>query len=239
MAGSTPSRSARTVTAAPPVDRRRSRIFALAFLPDGRLLGEGLTGLRVFDLASGASARLRPCRPRANISNDLTSLAVTPDGRTALIVYGTLDTGRMSELVAFDLETRAERTIVSHGSHVVTATLDPSGHHIVTGSSDGLVRVGALSGDEPHLLYGHTALVTSVAVSSDGTWIASGSEDGTIRLWPMPDFAKPPLHTLPHDELLAKLRTLTNLRVVADPGSATGYKIEPGPFPGWAKVPEW
>ena len=216
-----------------------SRIFAVAFLPDGRLLTEGLTGLRVFDPASGVNSRLRPCRPRINISNDVTSLAVTPDGRTTMVAYGSFDTGRTSELLAFDLETRAERRIASHGNQILTAALDSSGQYIVTGSSDGLVRVGPLSGGEPHLLYGHTALVTSVSVSPDGKWIASAGEDGTIRLWPMPDFGKPPLHTLPHDELVAKLRTLTNLRVVADPGSASGYKIEPGPFPGWAKVPEW
>ncbi len=214
-------------------------VDALTFLPDGRLLGEGLTGLRVFDLASGASTRLRPCRPRVNISEDMPTLAVTPDGRTALIAYRSGDPGRTSELLAFELETRAERTIVSHGNHIATATLDPSGRYIVTGSGDGLVRAGPLSGDEPHLLYGHTALVTSVSVSPDGKWIASAGEDGTIRLWPMPNFMQPPLHTLPHDELLAKLRALTNLRVVADSGSATGYKTEPGPFPGWAKVPEW
>jgi WD40 repeat protein len=93
------------------------------------------------------------------------------------------------------------------------------------------------SDEEPHLLYGHSALVTSLAVSPDGKWIASAAEDGTIRLWPMPEGT--PLHTLPYDELLAKLRSLTNLRIVSDPGSATGYKVEPGPFPGWAKFPEW
>jgi hypothetical protein len=63
--------------------------------------------------------------------------------------------------------------------------------------------------------------------------------DGTIRLWPMPDLSKPPLHTLPHDELLAKLKSLTNLRAVRDPASDTGWKIEIGPFPGWDTVPEW
>ncbi len=51
----------------------------------------------------------------------------------------------------------------------------------------------------------------------------------------MPDLSKPPLHTLPHDELIAKLKTLTNLRVVRDPESATGWKIEVGPFPGWER----
>lgn len=55
----------------------------------------------------------------------------------------------------------------------------------------------------------------------------------------MPDVTQPPLHTLPHDELLAKLRSLTNLRVVANEESATGYEVEVGPFAGWATVASW
>jgi hypothetical protein len=55
----------------------------------------------------------------------------------------------------------------------------------------------------------------------------------------MPDLKKPPLHTLPRGELLAKLRSYTNLRAVRDPSSDTGWKIEVGPFPGWGVVPEW
>ena len=94
-------------------------------------------------------------------------------------------------------------------------------------------------GGEAHLLLGHEPLVFALAVSPDGRWIASGGDDRTIRLWPMPDFSKPPLHTLPHDELLAKLRSLTNLRAVEDPGSPSGRKIDVGPFPGWETVPEW
>jgi len=68
---------------------------------------------------------------------------------------------------------------------------------------------------------------------------SSGSVDTTVRLWPMPDLSKPPLHTLPRDELIAKLKTLTNLRVVRDEDSPTGWKVEVGPFPGWETVPSW
>jgi len=157
---------------------------------------------------------------------------------TVLIAHLIEDPARTSALAVFDLVTRAERPVVSHGDHVTAATLDPTGRFIVTGSGDGLVRVGPLDEAEGlHLLYGHTALVTSVAVSPDGRWIASAAEDGTIRLLPMPEGG--PLHKLPYEELLAKLHALTNPRVVTDAHSATGYNVEPGPFPGWARFPDW
>jgi hypothetical protein len=77
-----------------------------------------------------------------------------------------------------------------------------------------------------------------VAVSPDGRWIAS-VDDEAIHLWPMPDVTKPPLHTLPHAEILAKLDGLINLRVVRHPTTSTGWKLDVGPFPGWKDVPSW
>jgi hypothetical protein len=55
----------------------------------------------------------------------------------------------------------------------------------------------------------------------------------------MPDLERPPLHTLSHDELLAKLKSLTNLRAVRSSDSATGWTIELDAFPGWKDVPTW
>jgi hypothetical protein len=55
----------------------------------------------------------------------------------------------------------------------------------------------------------------------------------------MPDLSRPPLHTLLPDELIAKLKSLTNLRAVRDPKAPNGWTIELGPFPGWKEVPTW
>jgi WD40 repeat protein len=141
-------------------------------------------------------------------------------------------------LLIHDFKEGASRELSSHGKFVWWAKLDPTGEIVVSADRKGVVRVGPVSGEEPHLLLGHESLVQGVAFSPDGRWIAT-SGDGTIRIWPTPDLSKPLLHTLPREELLAKLKTLTNLRVVEAPDSPTGWKLEIGPFPGWETVPTW
>jgi WD40 repeat protein len=206
------------------------------WLPDGRLLTDGDAGLRVWNLATGAGEPLRPCR---RISGEMLGLLATPDSRLVLRLDGATKTAQVSSLSVFDLASRKTREIRTHGNILTSFALDSTGTILVTGDRNGAIRVGPLTGEEPRLFFGHTAAVTSLAVSPDGRWIASGSDDGTIRLWPMPDLSKPPLHTLPHDQLIFKLKSLTNLRAVRDPSSDTGWKIEISPFPGWAVVPDW
>jgi hypothetical protein len=55
----------------------------------------------------------------------------------------------------------------------------------------------------------------------------------------VPDVTRTPVHRRSHEEVLATLRSWTNLRAVKDPQSPAGWKLEPGPFPGWATLPEW
>jgi WD40 repeat protein len=218
------------------VDPAMGGVTAPVWLPDGRLVTDGPTGLNVWNLATGVSEQLRPCWRGAT---SWIQLLATPDSRAVLRLDAVFKIGQASSLVAFDLASRKIREIGAHGNSLRSFALDATGTILVTGDTSGIVRVGPLTGEGPHLLFGHTAAVTSVAVSPDGRWIASGGDDGAIRLWPMPDLSKPPLHTLPHGELLAKLRSLTNLRAVRDQASDTGWKLEVGPFRGWAVVPTW
>jgi WD40 repeat protein len=117
--------------------------------------------------------------------------------------------------------------------------IDTEGEILATSDAQGAIHVGRIDGSPPHILCGHGNPLDSLAISPDLKWIASSDMDNTLRLFPMPDLSKPPLHTLPREELIAKLKTLTNLRAVRDEASATGWRIEVGPFPGWRTIPEW
>jgi WD40 repeat protein len=135
-----------------------------------------------------------------------------------------------------DLDSQEFREISTHDS-CQWFSLQADGEIIISIDAQAGIRVGPVTGEEPHLLLGREG--GPVSMSADGQWIASRGPDHTIKLWPMPDLSKPPLHTLPREELIAKLKTLTNLRVVEAPESPSGWKLDIGPFPGWETVPTW
>jgi WD40 repeat protein len=201
-------------------------------LRNGRVLCAGKSGLWLCDPTTASCELI--------FEGAGGQFAVAEDERRIVLVDLTEPSfGAHGQAVVLDLETGAARRLESHGDLVWSIAIDPSGTMVVTGGKDGVVRAGPISGEQPHLLLGHESRVWSLAIDPLGRWIASGSEDTTVRLWPMPDLLKPPLHTLPREELIAKLKTLTNLRVVLDEESATGWTLTHDPFPGWETVPTW
>ena len=167
-------------------------------------------------------------------------IGVKPDGQTAVVGgIGSDGSGEVSIINFTTNETRHLGGFRKMPSHMSAVTLSAQGDAIAVGFGDGAVQVQGIEGGEPYLLFGGEAPVSRLAFSPNGSLLASGGQDGTVRVWPAPDLSKPPLQTLPHDELLAKLDTHTNVRVVRDEASPTGWKVEIGPFPGWETVPEW
>jgi WD40 repeat protein len=208
-----------------------------AFAPDGRLYVAGRGGVLRLSL---------PSEPGGRISGETVYAAgvagfdLSRDGRLLLVAASREEswTAAREDLLLLDLAANTSRRITTHGTRLSACRASPSGRIIVTGDHDGVVRVGPVTGGEPHLLLGHKGRVYGLAISPDERWIASSSDE-SISIWPMPDVTKPPLHALPHAELLAKLDALTNLRVVRDPASATGWALVVGPFSGWKDVPTW
>ncbi|HSN54377.1 MAG TPA: hypothetical protein VLT32_06875, partial [Candidatus Sulfomarinibacteraceae bacterium] len=206
----------------------------VAFVDDGHLLTATTKGVVAWDVRSEKAEVL--------VEGRIGLFAASPDGRR-LVVTEQGPAGMASDPAGpptyFDLDSGQSTTLSTHGPRVWAVALDPAGEIVVTGDRNGIIKAGPVTGEEPHLLLGHEGRVRFVSIDPLGRWIASAGEDNTIRLWPMPDLSKPPLHTLPRNELIAKLKTLTNLRVVRDEESPTGWELTHDPFPGWAEVPEW
>jgi WD40 repeat protein len=203
----------------------------LQFIDGAHLLSSGEDGLRRWSVETGASELL--------YEGMVGPFSVSADGRKVVLVE--LERWAMvgGRALLLDLDTNTATPLEGHGDDVWAVALDPVGEVVATGDEDGVLRVASVSGGEPHLLLGHEDTVYALAFDPRGRWIGSGANDSTARLWPMPDLSKPPLHTLPREELIAKLETLTNLRVVRDEESATGWKLTHDPFPGWETVPTW
>jgi len=231
-----PSGKAHTYSLAHCTDASWMGFESIRFAADGTIYASGTGG--VFHLTL-------PSDPDGTVTSDtlypapLAYLDMSRDGRHLLVsAFESNGADSASEHRVFDLAAGTSRPIPIHGQRPGLAVFDATGQFIVANSLEGAVRVGPLTGEEPHLLLGDAG-PHFLDVSPDGRWIASPGDDGFVRLWPMPDMTKPPLHTLAHDALLAKLDTLTNLRVVPDPSSSTGWKLDVGPFPGWKDVPTW
>ena len=173
------------------VERRPGQdVGTVQFVGNGRLVTTESGALRLWQLEDGTSRKIRedPWKKAWTID-------VSPDGRFLLSAGGDTERG-ISEVVFQDLETGESRTLSAHGDRVLAVALDPTGTIAVTGDSDGVGRVGPVTGEAPHLLFGHEGLVYSLAVGPEGRWIASGGEDASVRLWPMPQGR--PFHTLPY-----------------------------------------
>lgn len=206
-------------------DPQEGVAVTMRFTPSGRLITAGQGGVRLWNLENGSVEYLFR-------SEKWPGMQISEDARFMLVRES------MEDPVFIDLKSHVSRQLIGYGKgSSYPLALDHTGTIVATGDTSGVVRVGSSGGEEPHLLPGHHGEVSSLAVSPDGSLIASGGQDGIIRLWPRP--TGQPFHTLPYKEFLNRLRELTNIRVITDKKSSTGYRIDYAPFPGWEKVPTW
>jgi WD40 repeat protein len=197
----------------------------LAFLNEAHIaVSSPASGLLLFDLGQSGHTVLssRPARAVAA-------------GRGGQVLYAVL--GEPDELVRVSLrDSTPARVFACPGCSSVA--LDRTETVVATGSEEGVVRIGPASGGEPHLFFAEIGSRQGVAFSPDGRWLASSGERPSVRLWPVPDVMREPLHRRTHEDLLATLHSRTNLRAVRDRESPTGWSLEPGPFPGWETQPQ-
>ena len=74
--------------------------------------------------------------------------------------------------------------LTGHDDAILTATLDSSGKHLLTSSSDGSARFwDNQTGRQRHQLAGHAGPVHAVALSADASIVITAASDHSARLW--------------------------------------------------------
>jgi len=142
--------------------------------------------------------------PVAERGDQLSSVAISPDGRTALVGYIATppklwDLASGTELRTFSgNKTNSSgmavafapdgRTVITGGS-VTAVAFAPDGRTALTGSGDGTLTLwDVASGNVLRAWLGHPGkntvpMVTGVAIAPDGRTALSGSRDATLKLW--------------------------------------------------------
>ncbi len=161
------------------------KVHAFAFSPDSNLgklaLGcsNGTILVKDFDEAPKPSALRSAVKMQGHNSNDVTTVAFSPDGQT--LASGATD----GTIIVWDTTTGKKLLpLFANKSAVNSVVFSPNGELLISGADDGSVKLWNLHNQsEAQSLINHEKGVQSLAFSPDNNTIASGGKDGKVKLW--------------------------------------------------------
>lgn len=167
-----------------------SAVHAVAFLPDGKraLTGEDSGQLQgeliLWDLGSGEILN-RFGGDLQEVIEGVRSIAISPDGQTALVGYGKISEFDTQPAALWDID-RGEVIHFLDGpdSSINSVDISPDGRLGFGAADDGNVYVWDLaSGEMVQTLHGNESAITNVTISPDGLTALTGALDGRLTLW--------------------------------------------------------
>ena len=151
-------------------------ITGVAFHPTANILAvcSDDSLVRIIRLKSGKALTLAD---RPLIDTYATGCVFLPDGRVMTSCADGL-------LRLLNIKDTNITLVQGHTGSVSSIAIDNQGLNLVTGSSDGTLRLWSrLSFQATTLLAGHEDLITALGFSANGDVVATASQDTSIRLW--------------------------------------------------------
>jgi WD40 repeat protein len=180
---------------------RAERAYAMAFLPDGKLVvAGGRPGqegdVRVYNLQGGSPKMVNGVAVSDGVhdpavmlkelletEDEVRCLAVSADGKK-LAAGGCDRLVRVWDLSAGVMAAKLEQTIENHADWVFGVAFAPDSKRLLTCSRDKTAKVWDLAAKESLLTFPeHQNGVYDVAVKPDGTLGVSVGQDNQVRLW--------------------------------------------------------
>ena len=180
---------------------RAERAYALAALPDGKLIvAGGRPGqegdVRVYDLDAPAGKAVRGVTFLDGVNDRRVLIAELGDSDDAVLAIALSHDGkklaaagcdrlvRIWDISAGAAAARLEHSIANHADWVFGLAFSGDDKYLLTASRDNTARIWDLAAATSVATFlGHQNIVHGVTLSADGTKAASVGEDGALRIW--------------------------------------------------------
>jgi WD40 repeat protein len=159
-----------------------SRVWTIAFSPDGHMLASGSEDqtIRLWNARDGTCLTVLQGH-----TSGVTSVSFSPNGQ--ILASASEDASIRLWSVAHGTTLK---TLPGHTRWVRSVAFSPDGQTLASGSDDCTIRLWEVkTGTCRKTLQGHTSRVCSVQFSPNGQTLASGSEEASVRLWSVQDGA--------------------------------------------------
>ena len=152
-----------------------SRVNAVAFSPDGRLVASASDDRTVMLWDPKAGECRRTLKGHQGY---IEAIAFSPDGELVA-------SASANEIGLWDPKTGERRyTLRGHLSYISAIAFSPNSKLVASASNDQTVKLwDSKTGEQRYTLEGHLSSIKAVAFSPDGRLVASASSDRTVIVW--------------------------------------------------------